>query len=119
MGIPMMVWTSPSSELMFDNVVRVKRPPPINASTGVRGAPVTVYENLPMTQIDPISRETLQREVTGSPIDMFEGFTYTDCELFSGDEVVELSTERTFKIRAALLWPEAQYQLVLELQKST
>jgi len=110
---------SKASSRMFSNRARVKRPPPVNETTGIRGEPIIVYENMPITPIDPISRETLQRQVTDSPIDLYEAFVTSEYKILNGDDVIELHTERTFKVRAPMDWPGAQIQLVLELQKTT
>ena len=108
-----------SNMRMFSHVARIKRAAPINITSGVKGSQNIIYEDMPITPIDPISQESLARETTESPIDLYEAFVENDYVIKAGDELYCKTTAKMYKVRTSRSWPDSMMQLVLELQKSS
>ncbi len=114
--------TSRAAERMFTARIKVVRTPPMDTATRTKGAPEVAYEQLMVSPIDPISRDTLQRILTESPVDLYETIVKNDdnvITILKGDEVTDLDTHKLYKVRDPLVWPGAALQLVLELQRSS
>ena len=113
---------SRASIRMFTVRIKVERTPPISTATGIKGSPEVAYEQLMATPIDPVSKETVERLLTESPIGLFETFVLNDdnrITIMKGDEITNLDDQKVYKVREPMAWTFAQIQLVLEQQRSS